>query len=80
MEKEKHKNSMKKIEEKKKELEMAMSCPNTCTSLIQSINSERKLLETKKQTDVLQLGDKNSGYFHAISRNCSRLSQTTNMK
>ncbi|KAG7559442.1 Endonuclease/exonuclease/phosphatase superfamily [Arabidopsis thaliana x Arabidopsis arenosa] len=74
--KEKHQNSQKAIEENRQILEEAMASQNPDTNLILTTN-HNLLLAYKAEEDFwkqrsrqlwLASGDKNSGYFHAITR------------
>lgn len=73
---EKYQNSQKLIEELRQQLEEAMSSQDPNQALISTINN-KLLLSYKAEEDYwkqrsrqlwLALGDKNSGYFHAITR------------
>ncbi|CAA7058134.1 unnamed protein product [Microthlaspi erraticum] len=71
-----HKNSQKLILEEKKRLELAMSSPIPNQEVILEINSNLRSAYQKEEVYWRQrsrilwltLGDKNSGYFHAITR------------
>ncbi|CAA7043725.1 unnamed protein product [Microthlaspi erraticum] len=74
--KEQHLNSKMKIEEKKRELEEAMTNNGTNESQIYQINKELKSAykaeeeywRQRSRQSWLNLGNKNSGYFHAATR------------
>ncbi|CAA7020450.1 unnamed protein product [Microthlaspi erraticum] len=74
--KEHHRNSQKAIKEEKQNLELAMSSSVLDQDRIVEINTNLKTAYQKEEeywrqrsrTLWLALGDKNSGYFHAITR------------
>lgn len=74
--KDNHKNSRKLVEEKKQNLDDELSKASADEALINSLNSELKeayqaeeeFWRQRSRQLWLTLGDKNSGYFHAITR------------
>lgn len=76
-----HLNSKTLIEQKKQELEAALTNPLNNTSLINDINvklneaylAEEAFWEQRSRLLWLQLGDRNSGFFHATTKNRRRV-------
>ncbi|CAA7028387.1 unnamed protein product [Microthlaspi erraticum] len=80
-----HQNSKRVIEEKKKQLDEAMSSRVADESRIQNINAflkaaykeEESYWKQRSRQLWLALGDKNSGYFHAVTRDRKRINTIT---
>ncbi|CAA7020161.1 unnamed protein product [Microthlaspi erraticum] len=80
-----HQNSKRAIEEKKQQLEEAMSARIADENRIQSINAllraaykeEESYWKQRSRHIWLALGDKNSGYFHAATRDRKRINSIT---
>lgn len=79
----KHQNSQKWIDENKKKLEEAMTSSEANQSLISTINNnlllaykaEEEFWKQRTRQLWLTLGDKNTGYFHAITRGRNAINQ-----
>ncbi|XP_056845199.1 uncharacterized protein LOC130496777 [Raphanus sativus] len=73
-------NSKKQIEQKKLELDVALSSPQNDTNLIQDIKTklnaaylaEEEYWKQRSRLLWLKLGDRNTGYFHAITKSRKR--------
>lgn len=78
-------NSRTRIEEKKAELEKALTDPANDRELINTVTnelnaayeSEEEYWRQRSRVLWLSLGDKNSGYFHAVSKNRKRRNAIT---
>ena len=66
--KDQHINSRKEIDQKKVDLEKAMTSRENNVDLINKINGELKKAYLEEEALWLRLGDKNSGFFHAVTK------------